>query len=98
MTKTTQKNLDIFNELCKLPIKVSFANTFEHKTTEVPLGHYFIVKSLRDMNKKQLKNLFYDIGLKQVMKISVISTEISLTSITTDDFEKTNSPWRVILA
>lgn len=98
--KVTQKQLDKFNELCNLPIKVSYANTENLQSTEdeVPLGYYFIVKTLRDMKKKQLKNLLYDVGYKAVLKISVVSTGIAVDTLTNDNFGKLNSPWRVILA
>lgn len=96
----SQKDLERFNKYCNKMIKVGYGNleNLESKQLDVPLGYYFLVASLRNMNKKQLKNLFYDIGLRQVMKISCVSTTVSVDSLKKDDFGKKDSPWRVILA
>lgn len=98
--KLTEKELDEFNSLCNLKVKVGYFNpkTRGYSTLEeVPLSYYYIVKQLRDMNEEQLKSLFYDVGLKQVIKICRISTDISFISIIEDDLSNENYQWRIII-
>jgi hypothetical protein len=89
--------LEIFNKLCEKLIKVNYADIEELyvKSINVQVGYFLLVKSLRNMNKKQLRDLFYNVGLKQVMKISITSTKLTLNSIVKNDKEN-SSRWKII--
>ena len=95
----TKEEVETFNILCKKLITVGYANleTFHHEKENISIGYFLMVKSLRNMTKKQIKSLLYNIGLKQVMRISCIATRLSLDSIIKNDYESKDSPWKIIL-
>jgi hypothetical protein len=68
----------------KLKAHYTDQKTMKLCKVEISQDDFNMVMKLRKMNKTQLKKLFEYIGCKQMMKISLISTNVVLEAFESD--------------